>query len=345
MRKFLLKISYTVLPVWLLLVGNVFYVSLFVSPRLSGDLGVLAFIPFGHEYHERMAAGAPHDTLFHTITSDDELAAARFDVLTVGDSFSQQQADSYQNYLAHSGLSVANCSWKLFASPVQYAYNIMDHGLIDSTRVRVLILETAERVFEVEMDNFSPGSPTIPRASSGGGGNEWSLARARDMLFYKLNLRTPVYKAALDCELFSSDEPSTLYFYYMDIVDGTSLPPSIEGKVREVQAALHAKAAEKGIKLIWLIAADKYDLYQDHIIDNKFPRKTIIDDIRRMLHDSTDLMFAKDILLPMVDRGEKDVYLFNDSHWSHVATEAVARELRARMDKLLFAPTKPILNQ
>lgn len=338
MKKFLIKISYTVLPVWLILVGSVFYVTLYVSPRVSGDLGALACIPFGHEYDERLAAQTLKDTLFQTIATDEELQTVNVDVLTIGDSFSQQWCGSYQNYLAHGGLSVANCSWKLFSSPMQFTYNILEQGIIDSTRVKVLILETGERLFEIEVNNFSPGRPNIPRASGGGGSNEWSLSRARDMVLYHLGMNSAVYKVRLNRELFSSDEPSTLYFYHDDIGNGLSLSPAIADKTKAVQAALREKAAGRGIQLIWMIATDKYDVYQDCIADNPFPRKTVMEDIRRILGDSPDLLLTKDILLPMVERGEKDVYLFNDSHWSYKGTEIVAQQLQERMEKDCLRP-------
>jgi len=347
MKKFLIKISYTVLPVWLIFVGAVLYVTLYASPRASGDLGALACIPFGHEYDEMIAANAPKDTLFQTITTEEELGTVNVDVLTIGDSFSQQWSGSYQNFLAHSGLIVANCGWRLFSSPLQYTYNILEQGIIDSTRVKTLILETGERLFEVEVSNFSPGRANIPKAPAsqkgkdgGRNANEWSLSRARDMLLHRLGMNSAVYSVCLDQELFSGDEPSTLYFYHDDIGNGTSLAPTTEGKARAVQAALREKAAERGVSLIWLIATDKYDLYQNHIVDNPFPRKTIMEDIHRFLGDSPDLLLTKSILLPMVEQGEKDVYLFNDSHWSYKGTKAVAHELLEMIKNGCLRPQK-----
>ena len=82
---------------------------------------------------------------------------------------------------------------------------------------------------------------------------------------------------------------------------------------------------------------DKYDLYQDFITDNAFSRKTVMEDIQRMLGESQDLLLTKDLLLPMVASGEKDVYLFNDSHWSYKATKAVARQLYERIGRKMPA--------
>ena len=46
MKKFLKKLSYTVLPVFLLLFGLTAYVTIYVLPKTTGDLGHLALIPF-----------------------------------------------------------------------------------------------------------------------------------------------------------------------------------------------------------------------------------------------------------------------------------------------------------
>ena len=64
MKKFLLKLSYTVLPVFLLLFGLVLYVTLYISPRAdTGDLGNLALIPFWSEYGQMIRQHEIKDTL------------------------------------------------------------------------------------------------------------------------------------------------------------------------------------------------------------------------------------------------------------------------------------------
>ena len=40
---------------------------------------------------------------------------------------------------------------------------------------------------------------------------------------------------------------------------------------------------------------------------------------------------TKRLLMPMVDKGEKDVFKFNDTHWSYKASQVVADELVRRM--------------
>ncbi len=331
MKKFLLKLSYTVLPLWLAIVGCVFYISLYVSPRMSGDIGHLVCIPFGHEYNEMLDRQTVKDTLFATIATTEGLRTVHADVLTIGDSFSQQKNCGYQNYIAQAGFTVANTERHLYSSPLQYAFNLLDRGIVDSTNIRFMVVENIEREFVQNILKFSPDVTELATALPQKTAVNWSAARARDFIMYRLGFSTPVYSATLDGDFFTYDDPRTLYFYREDITLGTAIPKDAEAKVVSAFTTLYEKAQRRGVKLIILVAVDKYDLYQSHIAGNTFPAKTVNEDLERILqHTDTPLphvVMAKKCLLPLVERGVKDVFMVNDSHWSYKASEAVAHEL------------------
>ena len=347
MKKFLKKISYTVFPLWLIAVGIVVYLSLYVVPNISGDISRLALLPFGHEYEDHLAKRMLKETLYPTIEETDTLRHLHVQVLNIGDSFSALGNGSHQNYLCHKGLSLINTERGLYTSPIQYAYNIMDKGIIDSTNVQTLIVQIAERDFEkyiesfdvdkidmVEEEETSEGSGQDDHRWSLAGRqepNSWTLTRARDWVMYRIGRGNPIYTSRLDKDYFSSKEPDLLYFYSYDITNGLSIHPKNDEKVVEVFNTLCAKAEEKGLYLILMVAIDKYDLYQRHIVDNPYPAKTINEDIERILGQSPHLLLTKHILLPMVDKGEQDVFRFNDTHWSYKASEVLADSLYQRI--------------
>ena len=103
MRKFLINISYTVLPVWLFFVGMAVY--LWAIDDNSGDLMRLGLIDSGPEYTDSICSHLLPE-VYYTGQDDDSLL--RLDtcgVLVIGDSFSHgggvgKQGD-YVNYLAH----------------------------------------------------------------------------------------------------------------------------------------------------------------------------------------------------------------------------------------------------
>ena len=337
MRKFLIKISYTLLPLWLLAVAAVTWFSLFVCPRASGDIGRLQLIPFGNEYDSALAKNYIPQMLFSTVYDLSELNNVHADVITVGTSFSERGRDGYQNYLAQHGLNVVNCERHMYFNPITFAYEIMNLGIIDSTNAQVLIVECGERGVDEFMYGFEPKSSLqLVRADkkklTTKTPNQWSLARFRDYVIYRTAIKEPpIIDVMLDGDYFSYPGDERHLYIYRDDLKLMSFVNSHEPKIKQTWQALLDKASEKGLRLLFLVPVDKYDLYQDHIVDNPFPPKTVNDDIKRVLGHESNVIVSRDYLQPLVDRGEKDVYLFNDTHWSYKAAQTVADEIYRRI--------------
>lgn len=343
MKKFLLKLSYTVLPVFLLLFGLTAYLNLYIRPQATGDLGRLAFIVIGEDYGQRIEQYELKDTLFNKVRETEDLRNIHVNVLTIGDSFSQQEHAGYQNYMAQDGVTVANTRRDLYDNPIQYAWNLLDAGVVDSTNIDVMVVEVGERDFPLRIENFRTdkvevGAPDMPDE----GGEEmvwdirqWSLLRTRDFLMYHYAGRNPVYEVQLDRDLFSSNEPRKLFFYCADILNGLTIEESIRPKVKEVFDLLTTKAHERGFALVLMLPVDKYDLYQDYIVDNPYDHpKRINEDVREILGDIPEVLLTKYYLQPLIDKGEKDVFLFDNSHWSYKGSEVVGKELSRRIKAL-----------
>ena len=331
MKDFLLKLSYTVAPLWLFFIGLVLYINFYVIPNAGGDLGRLGLIPFGNKYEQNIFKDTINSIYFCNINKRSEINNIHADVLTIGDSFSQQGIIGYQNYLCQNGLSVTNCDWHLYPglSPLQYAYNLMNSNCIDSTNVKILVVEKVEREFEFAVNNFSivDNSDVKQEQTPENSKNEWSIARARDFIMYRTGIKNPIYTAQLDRDYFLSDAPRKLYFISGDLLCGTRIANEAKDKILYVTDNLRKKAAEKGIRFVLLVAVDKYDLYQNHIISNNYPKKTIMEDLKLIYGNSPDVLLTKDYLLPLIEKGEKDIFLYNDTHWSHKASKQIAKEL------------------
>lgn len=336
MKKFLLKLSYTVLPVFLALLGLVIYISVCITPRLAGDLGRLAYIPFGLEYDEMIDSRLMKELLFETVNTTEELKNVHADVLTIGDSFSQQGVGGYQNYLPGHGVSVVNCFRDLYDSPLQYAYNVLDAGIVDSTNIKVMVVEIGERDVAHRFSHFSTEKVEKPAPPSEGKkkSSHSLLLRARDFVMYRYGGKSPVYVVDLDRDLFESDEPRKLYFYYNDITNGVTLDETVRNKIKDVFGMMSQMARQKGFELLFLVPVDKYDLYQDYIVDNPYPPKTYNEELKTILGDTPNVLLSKYCLKPLTDRGEKDVFIFTNTHWSYKAAEAVGAELSERVKML-----------
>ena len=125
----------------------------------------------------------------------------------------------------------------------------------------------------------------------------------------------------IDGTVYKSDSVN----YYLDA----------DKKVKEVFDLLTRKAHERGIKLMLMIPVDKYDLYQDYITDNPYPPKRVNEDVRDIFGDIPEVMLCKYCLLPLLKKGEKDVFMFDNTHWSYKGSEAVGKELSRRVNLLL----------
>ena len=344
MKKFLIKLSYTVLPVFLLFFGLTTYLNLYVRPQATGDLGRLAYVIIGEEYGQRIEQNELKERLYSNVRETEDLKSIHVNVLTIGDSFSQQGRAGYQNYMPQEGLTVANTRRSLYDNPIQYAWNILDAGIVDSTNIDVMVVEFGERDVSLRVDNFSidkvevgePISPDDDEKENIYDITQWSLLRTRDFLMYRYAGRNPVYDVELDRDFFDSNDPRRLYFYCADVLNGMTIDESIKPKVKEVFDLLNAKARERGFAFILMVPVDKYDLYQGYIINNPYDHpKRINEDVRELLGDIPEVMLCKYTLLPLLESGEKDVFLFDNSHWSYKGSQAVGIELSKRVKQMM----------
>lgn len=344
MKKFLIKISYTVLPVWLLLVGLAIY--LWATDDNTGDLMRLGLIDSGPEYTDSIRAGVLPEVYYVGVDDDSVLRSTSCDVLVIGDSFSHGggvgKVGDYVNYLAHDGaldVTVFTPQDPTLSSPIQIAFDVLELNLIDSARIKNLVVQEVERyIVERHMGFVSTNRAMFQQKPkqqqkedddvTQDEESSSPLLRVKDYLFYHLFGANPIYTAHLSQDLFSGTEPSTLYFYNEDVKNGIQVPQEKQTRVKENYTKLISKAREKGINLIILIACDKYDLYQDHIVDNSYPTKTLNEDIARWMDaDTCCFVFSKQVLHPLVEQGVKDVYLFNDTHWSPASSRMIARAI------------------
>lgn len=340
MRKFLINISYTVLPVWLFFVGMAIY--LWVINDNSGDLMRLGLINSGPEYTDSIRSSLLPEVYY---SSQDDERLLRLDtcgVLVIGDSFSHgggvgKQGD-YVNYLAHeSGRKVVvyTPSDPSLSSPMQVAYDVLNLGFVDSSNVKNLVVQEVERYLVGRHCSFTTKHTSIPRIEKKEEQQEPAskpspspLLRVKDYLFYHLFGANPILKARLSRPVFGGVQPDMLYFYNEDVKMGYDATDEHRGQVVDCYRQVIEAALQRGVNLILLVAGDKYDMYQDYIVDNPYPAKTLNEDLQQWMAPDLDyFVFSKQVLQPYIEQGVKDVYLFNDTHWSPASSHLIAGEI------------------
>lgn len=346
MRKYLYKLSYTVLPLWLFFVGMAIY--LWAINDNSGDLMRLGLIDSGPEYTDSITRTMLPEVYYEGEDNDSILRSDTCDVMVIGDSFSHGggvgKEGDFVNYLAHDSnrrVVVYTPQDPSVASPMQVAYDALNLGVIDSCNVKNLVVQEGERYLLSRHLGFVTNHKAMPHSkpksnvSTELAKDEASpLLRVKDFLFYRFFGKNPIYKVDLDRDMFGGVEPRKLYFYYEDVESdkGFDITPQQQQLITRCFEKVLAKAREKGVNLVIVVACDKYDLYQNFIVDNPYPAKTLNEDLEKWMQADLDhFVLAKRVLYPHVANGVKDVFLFNDTHWSPWASQVIASEVNKKL--------------
>lgn len=329
MKRFLLKSLLYSIPIIIPIV----LFTIFINPHLHGDIGPLGYITFADEY----AVTKTVNNKVHNCEYNYAMFNAG-DILTIGDSFSQtnERDISYNYFLAeYWNNRVFNLSQDRWANPFdRFIYmsktnNIpkivvvesVERYLIERLNNLQLNLTPAEMIQRKLIDTITIKESSKKRKSILEKTQEWT----------KRNLRlkgyeNPILHVKLSKPLFSChDKEYDLYFLRDDIKNLNLSEQLLDSAIVKLDS-LFQYAASINIDLYILVAADKYDVYQDFIINNNYQNQCILDNIRKK-YNHPHLIISKDTLYHMVKDGVKDVYWSNNTHWSPMGAEAVARQV------------------
>lgn len=335
-REFFIK----VIVIILIFTGLNYFIDYKYSEEFTGDLGRLAKIDFGKEYNEIFGSELETQEYYLKYNSVEK----EYDVITIGDSFSQQEKDGYQNYLSKiSGLRVMNLKRynNNFSEPEQTAFILLNSGYFDEVKTKYLIVESVERYFitrgidinldeKTELNEIYKYYENLEKKKIEN--EKRSFFNVSNVKFiinkflYKINNRafyTQVYKQTLKEEMFSV-RGKELYFYIDDIKNLKYTKENME-KTNKNLNILSEKLKEKGIELIIMPAVNKYTFYQDYIEENKFEKSLFFEEYSKQIKNYI-FVDTKEILTENISN-EKDLFYLNDTHWSYKASKKVAEKL------------------
>nr|WP_321266211.1 hypothetical protein [uncultured Sulfurimonas sp.] len=266
------------------------------------------------------------------------------DILTIGDSFSNGHAlgenPYYQDFLASQlNANVLNIKPYKKYNSLETIIGLLNNGHLAQLKPKIIIIESVERNvidrFAKSIDyNLIDAEVVIPN----------KLLKPEDFQIkfintanYKLpyymlkyifynNAQKYVYKLNLNKKLFSKNNAKNILIFRDDI---TNIPKFTLENIKKVNKNLNKTAnllKTLNIKLYFMPAPDKYDLYYDFIKDNKYPKNNFFELIRPM-EKQYYFIDIKKILLPLLKQGEKDVYWVDDTHWSQKASEAISKDI------------------
>ena len=325
MKQFLLKSLLYSLPI---LVPIIIFCC-FINPYISGDIGPLGYISFPHEYAQAISINNKVQNCSYNYFGYDEN-----DILIIGDSFSQTTKSeiSYNYFLAESLDSKVYNLQDWLTNPFnRFIY-------LSKTRKlpKIVVIESVERGVILRLVDMSINATPLDMIDRhmidtvmtvGTKKTKTILEKAQEWMKRNLHLKgyeNPICHSKLTKPSFSCQgKENDLYFYVDDINRIDQQDSLIEEAVLKLDS-LFDYANEIDVDLYVLIAADKYDVYQDYIIDNKYPKQMLLENLTAKFNHP-NLINSKDTLSKMVASDVMDVYWCNNTHWSPIGSEAVAK--------------------
>lgn len=274
-----------------------------------------------------------------------------YDFISIGDSFSNQGEAGYQNCLAHRDYTLLNIDFTLLGlNPVQGLVELLNGGFFDSVATDYVILQTVER-FAIGRCDEIDFNDSICESEIEDKIKNYSLVQTEpgrisffnhDIIdipyvnikyaFTEKPKQSAVFNASSTVSLFSLDKKKIL-FYFEDYkrIDKKNNPDSAKMVVDTINE-LSDRLAEKSIKLVFLIAPDKYDIYYPWLLNkNRYTEPLFFKNYDKFEKRYIDIP-AYSILSDAIQNGEKDIYFYEDTHWSPIAAQYVANEIIDRIE-------------
>ena len=346
MKRFIIKTLFYCIP-FVCIYGGC---KIVIDGFYDGDIGRLGKISFGNEYSKSLKENYLQNklTIDTLIVTYEKLQIPNVSkkIFTIGDSFSKQGIFGYQNYLAHL-LKDSIVNIEIYGGHLLTAVSLLNSGIIDSSNCQIMILQTVDRNLIVTLNStdfevrYKLPKTGMQKVKDLDEDSQNKKNTKKDSELYNLcsyirlrwfNYNNPILEHSLKQECFTHNKFSRKLFYYKDDMNFRNTSKADISKAKENLILLNKKFSEKGIKLIFLIAADKYDVYRPFTVDNTLPVDTTTDELSQI--PGVCVIDTKPMLQEMVRNGEKDVYMVNDTHWSYKGSEAVARKLAHTIDSI-----------
>jgi hypothetical protein len=305
----------------------------------GGDLSRMGYI-LGSKLFRKNQTDLPRQH----IEIEDNKDFRKVDVITLGDSFANFGGGGrnrfYQDYIASlNNLEVENVRPFAELNFLTAVAVLNNNGYFDRVKPKYVIVSSSEKlcmdrfISPVDLDKNIPLEKllTYKRNYYAGGHADVKFINTGNLNYLKYKLLyhfspnavfSNTYKVKLSRDFFSVRNSDILLFYKNDVKSIKGATDITIGKLNDNMNRMADMLAKKGIKFYFMPCADKYNMYSDYIVNNKFPKSVFFEKLRK-LPKRYVLIDTKDVLLREIAAGEKDVYYPDDSHWSWKASSAI----------------------
>lgn len=336
MKRFLIKFC----TLFAIIYGFIGTYAFIIKPNLSGDMGNMGDIPFGSEYRDSIRGiYNNHNNLITNIVWLDNQADST--VITMGDSFSQPGRFGYSQFVAE-GLhcrvyNIAEADFRL-GHPEQSFIQLVNHNQIPTGTI--VIVESVERSMILRLSGLDFADTTTFVAPQKPAKEDIGLLdRTISWMKKSVGIKQTIHRYKTTKELFTHKENSQKIYIYDSPWNGDG-----DFKFTRLSQEDYDKACDKAwenlyqlkeladkhqIRLIYLVAADKYDVYEPFIINAPIHNPTLDN-----IPNEDWIVNSKTLLQNAAYLGVKDLYYINDTHWSPIGAEIVGKEVADRIKHL-----------
>lgn len=347
MRKFILKTILFSIPILALFLANTF-----LGAKDKGDLIRMGYlIDKTEDYRDIFKGNFSSEQKFVDFSNQNKQHKLKYTIFSIGDSFSQQGNFGYPNYLA-SDSSISLLHFNSWGNPLEILNGVINGDILDSIEVDYVILQSVERYIvqrarkldTTYVIDFRQAAERDRKSIISLEKKE--LSNQKVTLFTNAVIKFPlynflylyddnaffseVYKVKLTNKVFSVEENELLfYFDELSIINSNNNLRSLENLNIELNR-LSARLNKRGIKLIVLISPDKFDLYYSNIVNKEQYPKPLFFEYFNKLSKNYIYIDSKELLLDAVS-SKKDIYYFDDTHWSPFAVQIIAESIKEKI--------------
>jgi hypothetical protein len=276
------------------------------------------------------------------------------DLLTLGDSFSNGSAGGlnryYQDYIStYLNWNILNINKYRQVNEIETIITLLNSGILKKMKVKYVLYESTQRKIVDRLTtniNYSSNDTekniinyykfgvkrknviSLPNISFINNGNFKFLLFKFLYNFSDNAYISKVYIGTLDRKLFTTRPYKQFLFYKHELKSISKNTKQNLEIANNTLNKLAKKLKEQNIKLIFMPAVSKYDLYSKLMINNKYPKDPFFDIFRKLKKDYI-FIDTKDILLKELEKDEKDIFYIDDTHWSYKASDTIAKHLKS----------------
>ena len=342
MKRFLFKTAVYLIPFTILYCISLKYYSAAKEP----DLLRIGLIPNVYQNYRPKFLHTANRTFDNLSNSN----LKKYKILTIGDSFSDQDVFGYQNILAND-FSVVHVDKFISTNPIQTLINFANGDFFDNYNIEYVILQHVERHFIDSIARLRINDKImLYEIDSIIVNKEKRQTDYANKFFSRTTIKFPLYdlpkyflqknylgnKQVYNVELVTdslfSNHSNKLFFYNLDLESTTknNMKENVDS-LNRVLNLIALKLRLRNIKLIVLPSPDKYDLYYDFISERKRFTKPLFFELMKFQIKDYIYIDSKTILTSKL-KTQKDIYFYDDTHWSPIASKIIVENIKDTID-------------